>query len=78
MSRQTQGDFCRITRQYDNFEKQYSDKTKRCGIEMLQDNFKVYESILKHKIIKMVLQHMSKVCKVFQRYYIVFGRYFNV
>jgi hypothetical protein len=34
-------------RRWDNFEKKCNDKTKRCIIERLQDNFNVYVNIWK-------------------------------
>jgi hypothetical protein len=46
MSWQVQGNFYRIMRLHDSFVKQLSDKTKRCRIKRLQDNFIIYGSIL--------------------------------
>ena len=48
MSWQVQRHFCKMMRCCDSFEKYYTDETKRCGIEMLYDNFKINGSILKY------------------------------
>jgi hypothetical protein len=40
--------FGRIMRYHDSLEKQYSGKTKRCGLERFQDNFNIYGSILEY------------------------------
>ena len=46
MSWQVRGHFCKTMRHQDSFEKYYNDKTKRCGIGRLHDNFKVNGRIL--------------------------------
>jgi hypothetical protein len=33
---------------HDNFEKYSNNRTKRCGIERLHDNFKIYRSLLEY------------------------------
>jgi hypothetical protein len=38
----------KIMRRHDSFEKQCSDKTKRCRIERFQDNFNIYGCIWKN------------------------------
>jgi hypothetical protein len=43
-------------RRHDSFEKQYNDKTKMCGIEMLHDNFKVYGIVTYSKGIVMYMK----------------------
>jgi hypothetical protein len=48
MSWQVQQHFDKIMRHHDNFEKYYSDKTKKFMIERFQDSFNVYGSILKY------------------------------
>jgi hypothetical protein len=56
MSWQVQDHFCKIMRRHDSFEKQYNDKTKMCGIEMLHDNFKVYGIVTYSKGIVMYMK----------------------
>jgi hypothetical protein len=49
MSWQAQWHFCWIIRYQDSFEKEYGNKTNRCGICVrLHENFKVYGSILEY------------------------------
>jgi hypothetical protein len=48
MSWQVQQHFGRIMRHYDNFEKQCSDKTKKCKLERFQDSLNEHGSILKY------------------------------